>query len=112
MIRVLVVDDSAFVRQALTRMLGGAPDIEVVGTAADGEEGLEKARALRPDVVTLDIKMPRMGGLEALQPDHGRVPGAGAAALLAHQRGRGRHAARPGAGGHGLRGQVERPGAT
>ena len=45
MIRVLVVDDSAFVRQALTRMLGAAPDIEVVGTAVDGKEGLEKARA-------------------------------------------------------------------
>jgi two-component system chemotaxis response regulator CheB len=66
-IRVLVVDDSAFVRQALVRMLGGAPDIEIVGTAVDGKDGLEKALALRPDVVTLDIKMPRMGGLEALR---------------------------------------------
>jgi len=66
-IRVLVVDDSAFVRQALTRMLGAAPDVEVVGTAMDGEEGLEKVRELRPDVVTLDVKMPRMGGLEALR---------------------------------------------
>jgi two-component system, chemotaxis family, protein-glutamate methylesterase/glutaminase len=66
-IRVLVVDDSAFVRKALDRMLGGAADIEVVGTAADGTEGLEKAKALRPDVVTLDIKMPRMGGLETLR---------------------------------------------
>jgi two-component system chemotaxis response regulator CheB len=66
-IRVLVVDDSAFVRQALTRMLGAAPDIEVVGTAVDGEEGVEKVRELRPDVVTLDIKMPRVGGLEALR---------------------------------------------
>jgi len=66
-IRVLVVDDSAFVRQALVRMLASAPDIEVVGTAVDGKDGLEKAQALRPDVVTLDIKMPRMGGLEALR---------------------------------------------
>jgi len=66
-IRVLVVDDSAFVRQALVRMLGSAPDIEVVGTAVDGKDGVEKALALRPDVVTLDIKMPRMGGLEALR---------------------------------------------
>src|SRR5262249_26348508 len=48
------------------RMLEAAPDIEVVGTAADGREGLEQTRALRPDVVTLDVKMPRMGGLEAL----------------------------------------------
>jgi two-component system, chemotaxis family, protein-glutamate methylesterase/glutaminase len=66
-IRVLIVDDSAFVRQALVRMLSSAPDIEVVGTAVDGRDGLEKAVALRPDVVTLDIKMPRMGGLEALR---------------------------------------------
>jgi two-component system chemotaxis response regulator CheB len=66
-IRVLVVDDSAFVRKALSRMLGDAPDIEVVGTAVDGQDGLEKARALRPDVVTLDVKMPRVDGLEALR---------------------------------------------
>jgi two-component system chemotaxis response regulator CheB len=67
MIRVLVVDDSAFVRQALTRMLGSAPDIEIVGTAVDGKDGWAKAVDLRPDVVTLDIKMPRMDGLEALR---------------------------------------------
>jgi two-component system chemotaxis response regulator CheB len=66
-IRVLVVDDSAFVRQALARMLGSEPDLEVVGFAADGREGVEKARVLQPDVVTLDVQMPRMGGLEALQ---------------------------------------------
>ncbi len=66
-IRVLVVDDSAFVRKAVTRMLGTAPDIEVVGTAGDGEDGLRRARELRPDVVTLDIKMPRLGGLETLE---------------------------------------------
>jgi two-component system chemotaxis response regulator CheB len=66
-IRVLVVDDSAFVRQALTRMLRATPDIEVAGTAADGHEAVERAAALRPDVVTLDVKMPRMGGLEALE---------------------------------------------
>ena len=66
-IRVLVVDDSAFVRQAVERMLGTAADIEVVGIAADGEEGLEKARELQPDVVTLDVKMPRLGGLETLE---------------------------------------------
>jgi len=66
-IRVLVIDDSAFVRRAVERMLIAAEDIEVVGTAADGEEGLRKARELRPDVVTLDIKMPRLGGLETLE---------------------------------------------
>lgn len=66
-IRVLVVDDSAFVRQALSRILGGDADLEVVGLAADGKEGIDKVVALRPDVVTLDIQMPRMGGLEALK---------------------------------------------
>jgi two-component system chemotaxis response regulator CheB len=66
-IRVLVVDDSAFVRKAVQRMLGTVSDIEVVGTAADGEEGLARARELRPDVVTLDVKMPRLGGLETLE---------------------------------------------
>jgi two-component system chemotaxis response regulator CheB len=66
-IRVLVVDDSAFVRKAIERMLGTVHDIEVVGFAADGEEGLAKARELRPDVVTLDVKMPRLGGLETLE---------------------------------------------
>src|SRR5687767_14611875 len=67
MIRVLVVDDSTFVRQALARMLGSAADIEVVGTAVDGHDGYEKAVTLRPDVITLDVKMPRMDGLEALR---------------------------------------------
>jgi two-component system chemotaxis response regulator CheB len=66
-IRVLVVDDSAFVRKAVVRMLGEGADIEVVGTAADGEEGLARARELQPDVVTLDIKMPKLGGLETLE---------------------------------------------
>lgn len=66
-IRVLVVDDSSFVRQALSRMLGSEPDIQVVGLAVDGQDGVAKAKALQPDVVTLDIQMPRMGGLEALK---------------------------------------------
>lgn len=66
-IRVLVVDDSAFVRKAVGRMLATADDIEVVGYARDGEEGLALARELRPDVVTLDVRMPRLGGLETLE---------------------------------------------
>jgi len=65
--RVLVVDDSTFVRRAVARMLGAAPDIEVVGTAADGEQGIALAKKLHPDVVTLDIKMPKLGGLETLE---------------------------------------------
>jgi two-component system chemotaxis response regulator CheB len=66
-IRVLIVDDSRFVRQAVARMLNAAPDIEVVGQAADGRQGIARARELRPDVVTLDVQMPNMGGLETLE---------------------------------------------
>jgi two-component system chemotaxis response regulator CheB len=66
-IRVLIIDDSAFVRQALQRMLRDDPELEVVGVAADGKQGVEKVLELKPDVVTLDIQMPRMGGLEALE---------------------------------------------
>ena len=65
-IRVLVVDDSALVRQMVTHVLTGASNIEVVGTARDGVEALTLARQLNPDVITLDIQMPRMNGLEVL----------------------------------------------
>jgi two-component system, chemotaxis family, protein-glutamate methylesterase/glutaminase len=65
-IRVLVVDDSAFMRKALERMLSSDPMIKVVDTASDGLEGYEKTMALRPDVVTLDVRMPGMDGLTAL----------------------------------------------
>lgn len=66
-IRVLVVDDSALVRQILTRVLGEAVGIEVVGTARNGVAAIEAVRDLKPDVVTLDICMPEMDGLEALK---------------------------------------------
>jgi two-component system chemotaxis response regulator CheB len=65
-IRVLIVDDSTFVRQALTRMLGADPEIVVAGQAVDGREAIDKVHELDPDVVTMDVQMPRMGGLEAL----------------------------------------------
>jgi len=65
-VRVLVVDDSAFARSVIGRQLAADPEIEVVGYAGDGLEALEQVRALRPDVVTLDISMPRMDGLETL----------------------------------------------
>lgn len=66
-IRVLVVDDSAFMRKALYRMLSSDPMIEVIDMASDGEEGYKKARMLKPDVVTLDVRMPGMDGLDALR---------------------------------------------
>jgi two-component system, chemotaxis family, protein-glutamate methylesterase/glutaminase len=65
-IRLAVVDDSLFVRKALERLFDQHPRIEVVGTAASGEEILERLDAWRPDVVTLDLSMPGMGGLETL----------------------------------------------
>jgi len=66
-IRVLVVDDDALVRSGLLMILGGARDIEVVGEAADGQAGVEAARQSEPDVVLMDIRMPRMDGLEATE---------------------------------------------
>jgi two-component system, chemotaxis family, protein-glutamate methylesterase/glutaminase len=65
--RVLIVDDSAIVRRILSEALSGASDIEVVGTAPDAIIAREKIRALRPDVLTLDLEMPRMDGLTFLK---------------------------------------------
>lgn len=67
MIRVLVVDDSAFMRNAISSYLTQDAGIEVVGTARDGVDCLEKVRQLQPDVITLDLEMPRMDGLETLR---------------------------------------------
>ena len=66
-IRLLIVDDSALVRKLLTEMLGKDPDIEVVGAAADPYAAREKIKLLNPDVITLDIEMPRMDGLTFLE---------------------------------------------
>lgn len=66
-IRVLVVDDSALMRKLISRILEGEGSIEVVGTAMDGAFALKKIEELKPDVVTLDLEMPRVDGLEALR---------------------------------------------
>ncbi|GAB6005065.1 chemotaxis response regulator protein-glutamate methylesterase [Geobacillus sp. G4] len=66
-IKVLVVDDSAFMRKWISDFLSEHPRLEVIGTARNGREALEKIAALRPDVVTLDVEMPVMNGLETLQ---------------------------------------------
>ncbi|MFI7639792.1 response regulator [Nonomuraea sp. NPDC049400] len=65
MIRVLIADDQGMVRTGFTVFLSGQPDIEVVGEAADGREAVERAAALSPDVVLMDVRMPVMNGLEA-----------------------------------------------
>ena len=66
-IRIMVVDDSPFMRKSLQKMLEEAPDLKVVATARDGVDALEKLEEYRPDLVTLDIEMPRMDGLTCLK---------------------------------------------
>lgn len=66
-IKVLIVDDSALMRALLTEIIGGAPDLEVVGSAPDPLAAREMIKALNPDVLTLDVHMPKMGGLEFLE---------------------------------------------
>lgn len=65
MIRVLIADDQEMARDGLAMMLSRTDDIEVVATAADGREAIDAARRLRPDVCLLDVRMPRLGGVEA-----------------------------------------------
>ncbi len=66
MIRVLVADDSAFMRQVLSDLFRKQPDFEVLGTAMNGKEAVSKVKQLKPDLLTLDVNMPVMDGLEAL----------------------------------------------
>jgi two-component system chemotaxis response regulator CheB len=66
-INVLVVDDSAFMRRAISRMLESEPDVVVCATARSGEEAVLKSTQLHPDVITMDVEMPGMGGLDALR---------------------------------------------
>lgn len=67
MIRVLLVEDQTLVREGLEKLLGLTDDISVVERAIDGEEGLEKLRTSSPDIVLLDVRMPKMTGIEFLQ---------------------------------------------
>ena len=67
MVKVLIVDDSAFMRHTLTSLISDDPEIQVVGIARDGIEAVEKVAQLKPDLVTMDVEMPRMDGIEALK---------------------------------------------
>jgi DNA-binding NarL/FixJ family response regulator len=73
-IRVLLVDDQQIVRQGLATILRYTPGLEVVGEAGDGEEAISLAEALRPDVVLMDIKMPRLGGIPATRQICSQLP--------------------------------------
>ncbi len=66
-IKVLIVDDSAFSRQSLRTLLESSNEFEVIGIARDGEEAIEKVNRIKPDVVTMDIEMKKMSGIEALK---------------------------------------------
>lgn len=82
--QVLLADDHTIVRQGLRALLEAEPDIEVVGEAADGEEAVTKAAALAPDVVVMDISMPRMNGLEATRRIVRRGPDTRVVVLTIH----------------------------
>lgn len=73
-IRVMIVDDSAYVRKVIKQMLSRSPFIEVVGTARDGTEALDLVQELKPDVITLDLIMPNMNGVEFLREQMQRHP--------------------------------------
>lgn len=87
LIRVLVVDDSAFVRKVVTQMLGRSPFIEVVGTARNGADALEQVERLRPNVVTLDLVMPVMDGVTFLREQMKRRPVAVIVCSITHETG-------------------------
>jgi two-component system, chemotaxis family, protein-glutamate methylesterase/glutaminase len=73
-IRVLIIDDSAFMRKSLTLMLESDKEIQVIATARDGNDGIDKVSKLKPDIVTLDIEMPGMDGLTALRVIMDQMP--------------------------------------
>jgi len=74
-IRVLIADDHAILRKGIRALLGTEPDLEVVGEAADGLQAVEQARALRPDVILMDLVMPRLDGIEATRRISAALPG-------------------------------------
>jgi CheY-like chemotaxis protein len=73
--RLLFVDDHQVMRQGLIKLIAGQPDIQVIGEAANGQEAIEQARYLKPDVVVMDINMPQINGVEATRIIKAEMPG-------------------------------------
>jgi len=84
-IRVLIADDHVIVREGLRTLLEAQPDIEVVGEATSGEEAVSKAKAIKPDIVLMDISMPGMNGLEATRQIREHSPEVKILALTMHE---------------------------
>lgn len=83
-IRILIADDHAIVRTTLAQLLAGEEDVEVIGQAADGQEAVEQAERLRPDVLIMDVSMPRMNGIEATRRISAGCPGVKVIGLSMH----------------------------
>lgn len=84
-IRVLTVDDHPLLREGIAAVIGNQPDIVIAGEASNGIEAIERFRALRPDVVLMDLQMPEMGGIEAIVAIRGEFPQARIVVLTAHR---------------------------
>ena len=74
-LRVVLADDEAMVRAGLRLLIDGEPDLEVVGEAVDGEDAVRAVAAARPDVVLMDVRMPRLNGLDAARRVLDEAPG-------------------------------------
>jgi DNA-binding NarL/FixJ family response regulator len=83
--RVLIADDHTMVRESLVSVLQADGDVQVVAQAADGIDALEKAMQLRPDVVIVDLSMPRLSGIEVVRRLHDALPGTRVLVLTMHQ---------------------------
>lgn len=106
-IRVLTIDDSALMRQVLAELLSKDPAIEVIGSAPDPYVAREKIKALNPDVLTLDVEMPKMDGLTFLEKVDAGTPNSGDYGQFAHRKRVPNHAPCAGTGGNRFHHQTE-----